>query len=596
MTFRGLTLLLLVVACLATASSCFAPSENDAKPDNEAGGGANLDLPTANGVAEREAPTALRITPQLVDAAVPRGVDFRFDNDIVKDRWLLPEIMGGGAGWLDYDLDGLLDLYLVNGDALVPTDADQPSPNQLLRFDGEQFGEVAGAANAGGDDQHRYGQGCAVGDFNADGFPDLFISAYGPNLLLMNNGDGTFSNVSQEAGIDDPRWGTSCLATDLNEDGLVDIYLANYAKANKDTSKGIVYGEVVGFPGPGEFEAYHDCVFLNQGDGTFVESSESLQMRAADGYGLAVAALDFDEDGLVEVYVANDMTPNYMWTRSRIEGLTDSDRPWHEVARALGSAVSEEGENEASMGIACEDFDEDGLADIFLTHFADSKSTLYRNLGSLAFEDFSNESQISRISRSTLGFGVVPFDYNRDGAMDLFVTNGHVLGDNFPVNEMQAQLFQNQGRGRFEDLSEQAGPYFERMLLGRGAAGADFDNDGDVDILVTHVREPYALLENQTETPHATWIGFQAIRPDRSSVHGAVVTVKFSNGTSRSRQFQAGGSYLCTSDPRVLFAAPRDAEIEDVQIRWRPGDVQSYGPLPAGQYWRLVKDGQAHAH
>ncbi|MFM8474595.1 MAG: FG-GAP repeat domain-containing protein, partial [Planctomycetaceae bacterium] len=389
------------------------------------------------------------------DVAAAVGIEFQFFEDRVPGRYLLPEVMGGGAAWLDLDRDGWQDLYFTNGDVLDPRSDSSAVPGDRMYRNrlGRQFSDVS---TLSGGDVGGYGQGAAAGDFDADGFTDLFISAYGMDTLLLNNGDGTFTDVTQTAGIGDAHWSTSAAWVDLNGDSLADVYCANYMNVTLANSEVCNYGGKPGYCGPGKYEGVHDAVWLNLGDGTFRESSRELGLTAAPSKGLALAVLDLDRDLRPEIYVANDMEGNLLFTQTDV---SPGGAMWRETAGSAGAAVSADGLNEASMGIAAADYDGDRLPDLYLTHYYQMKNTLYRNLGGLLFEDDSLRTGVAATSLAYLGFGTIPIDYNMDNRADVFIANGHVLGPAIEPSAMTPQLLRNTGAG-FEDISRFAGGYF----------------------------------------------------------------------------------------------------------------------------------------
>ncbi len=516
--------------------------------------------------------------PQFSDIAPLAGIDFRYFEDRVPGRFLLPEVMGGGAAWFDVDLDGWQDLYLANGAVLDPKPDSPPVPgNRFFRNrGGQQFQDKS--VEAGSDDR-GYGQGVMAGDYNADGFPDLFIANYGNDVLYCNNGDGTFRNVTADAEIGDPHWSTSGVWLDLNDDDLLDIYCANYMNVTLQNNQVCYYGDKPGYCGPGKYDGVHDAVWLNAGDGTFRDGADETGLTAPGSKGLAVTAIDLDRDLRPEIYVANDMEANLLFTRTSTEsGATG----WREVGQQSGSAVSGDGVNEASMGIAAADYDADGLPDLYLTHYYQMKNTLYRNLGGLLFEDDSLRTGVAATSFAFLGFGTIPLDYDRDGRPDVFVANGHVLGPAIEPNSMPPQLLLNTGSG-FRDISEYAGPYFLDAWLGRGVAGGDFDNDGDTDIAVSHIDRPMALLRNDTEVSTG-FLGLQLTHPARRSLVGTRVRVT-SEGLALEQTLAGGGSYLSTNDSRLLFAV--SGPEADLEIAWPDGTVEKHADIKSGQYVNL---------
>lgn len=518
----------------------------------------------------------------FVDIAPTCGIEFRFFEDRVPGRYLLPEVMGGGVGWGDFDRDGWLDLYFANGAVLDPKPDSPTVPGSRLYRNrrGQSFhdaSDVMGAKNGG------YGQGVSVGDFNADGFADIFVSNYGMDVLYVGNGDGTFTDSTEASGIGDPHWSTSGAWLDANSDGLLDLYCANYMNVTLANSEVCYYGDKPGYCGPGKYDGLKDALWLNLGDGRFREAAEELGLSAPPSKGLAVCVIDLDRDLKPEIYVANDMESNLLFTRSSPDRGSSGD--WKEIAATAGAAVGGDGLNEASMGIAAADYDNDGLPDLYLTHYYQMKNTLYHNLGSLLFEDDSLRTGVAATSYSYLGFGTIPLDANADGRMDVFVANGHVLGPAIEPNAMSPQLLLNLPSG-FEDVSASAGSYFRDVWIGRGVAGADFDNDGDVDIAVSHIDRPVSLLRNDCERDHA-FLGIELIDPSRLRSLGARVRV-LQNGQAQEQTQSAGGSYLSTGDSRLLFFI-KDAECE-VEVTWPDGTVSSHSGLKPGRYYRVERD------
>ena len=572
------------------------------------------------------------LVPLLVDVADQMGVAAEFHADMVPERYFLPEIMGGGAAWIDVDQDGWLDLYLMNGCQLrdprlenaPPSDGKpvvdlpatggssvtqqsqvqpggNPTPsaagagqdqastaprvytNRLfLSRGGRSFVDVTQLSRTG---DTAYGQGCAVGDFNADGFPDLYLTNYGANVLLQNNGDGTFMDATAKAGVGDAAWGTSTAWFDVDGDDDLDLYVVNYLDVTYDNRLMCPIHKKPAYCGPSHYDALPDRVYVNQGNGSFVDAAEKLGLLRPGGKGLAINVLDLDDDLRPEVYVANDMKPNFLYTRTR-EDQKQGTR-YRDAATAGGCAVSDTGQNEASMGIACGDFDGDGRCDIFLTHFYTHKNTLYRNLGSLMFDDNSRRSRIAASSYQTLGFGTVPLDVDRDGALDLFIVNGNVLGPHQAPNQMQAQLMHNDGRGRFEDVSAHSGAYFHEMILGRGAAAGDFDNDGDTDLVATHLDRRTALLENRT-FPERHFFGLTLCTPSRvPPVGGRIVVVR--DDQRIVCPIAAGGSYLSRSDSRILVGLGEKDEPIQLEIFWPSGRRDEFRDLAVDRYWRIME-------
>lgn len=582
---------LVALVVLSVIPSCNRPARPPAPPPEAPAPPASATAPLAPGAQPqkaaalaRPATPALAVQPRFVDVARESGVEFEYHTDAEAGHWLIVEVMGGGAAWLDFDVDGWLDLYLADGCRLDRTaTGDGEHRDRLWRGRGAAgFREASLPAGIGDD---HYGQGVAVGDFDADGFPDIYLANYGPAVLLRNNGDGTFSDVTAAAGIDFARWGTSAAFADIDRDGFLDVYACTFLDNTLDNNKPCDFLGGRGYCGPGEYLGEQDQVWISRGDGTFAERSADLGFVELEGRGkgLAVAAVDLDGDLAPEVYVANDMSPNYLWA-SRPTGGSPGLR-YEDIAVSAGCAVSDDGQNEASMGIVAEDFDGDALPDIFLTHFYRSKNTLYQNLGNLTFADVSRRTKIAATSLHNLGFGCVGLDWDRDGRMEMFVATGHVLGPNVDPYLMQPHLLHQEPGGTFSDVSDTVeGNYFNSKWLGRAAAGADYDEDGDLDIAVTHTTTPFALLRDDTAAP-GRYLSLDLRTPSRIPPVGGRVEVRHGD-RSVVRPIVAGGSYLSTHDPRLLFALPPGDDEAEVTIHWPSGRVDSLR-LAANAQWRI---------
>ena len=512
------------------------------------------------------------------------GAQFQRFNDAVPDRYFLPEVMGGGVAWFDFDGDGLMDLYATNGCRLWDREPHQsPHSNRLFRNRrGVQFSPVEGNSGTG---DTRYGQGCAAEDFNADGFPDLFVTNYGRNTLLVSNGDGTFDDNTVTAGVDDESWGTSAVWLDANRDGLADLFVVNYVDIQQSNHDVCTYGGVTGYCGPGRWDGVADNLYLNNGDGQFRLSTTDGVVDSKMAKGLAVAVCDFDSDSLPEIYVANDMAPNYLLTQNDKLASDDALGLYHDAAPGAGCAVSGDGRNEASMGVACSDLDNDGKVDIFLTHYFNHKNTLYRNLDGLLFEDNSRRSRAAATSYQTLGFGTVAADFDLDGDNDLFIANGHVLGEKHTPNGMKPQLLENDGRGLFDDASVRCGDYFLQQVIGRGVARGDYDNDGRADLAVSHVDQPMAVLHNETQV-RRHFIGFQLMPIDRVYPVGGRVVVTEAD-VQHVVPIVGGGSYLSSSDPRIIVGLDENSGPVDVEVHWPGRASETFKNLSPSEYWQL---------
>ncbi len=494
-------------------------------------------------------------------------------------RFRLVETMGSGIGLLDYDGDGWLDIFVAQGSPIPRDPDDHRFAAQLYR--NNRDGTFTDVARAAGVAFEGFGQGVAVGDYNGDGHLDLYVSGFGRSALYRNRGDGTFADVTAAAGVAGHGWATSCAFADLDGDGDLDLYVVHYLARTVDaqghpTVNCNALPGAIGYCPPGAFAAEPDALFRNNGDGTFTDASRSAGIDSPAGNGLGLAIADFNDDGRLDIFVANDRTPNLMFRN--LGGLR-----FEEVGLAWGVAYNESGQLRAGMGVAAGDADGDGRIDLLVTNFYEEGSTLYRNAAPGQFEVTTARAGLLVPSRSRLGFGTSFLDADGDGRLDLFVANGHIndvsrLG---MPHAMEPQLFHNQGRGLFHDVSDRAGTAFREPTLGRGVAVGDLDNDGDVDIVVSHLGRPPALLSNETEPRggalRLTLIGLGSGRRPI----GAVVTVR--TGSSTITRVVAGGtSYLSASDTQVLIGLGQAPRADSVVVRWPSGRVQSWTGLPAG--------------
>lgn len=533
---------------------------------------------------------AASIPPNFVDIAGPghANIEFRYNNDEVPGRFHLPESMGGAASWVDYDGDGAWDLYLTNGRPLDHQQPQQESVSELYRNLGnDRFVRVSLAANASID---AFGHGCSVGDFDSDGFPDLYLSNFGRNVLLQNNGDGTFQDVTSDAGVGDELWSFTGVWLDIDEDLDLDLYVVNYLDWSlSDTMVCNYDGDRKGYCGPGRYHAQPDRLYVNQGNGTFREDAAGIGLVGENGKGLVAIAADLNNDLKPEIYVGNDLTPNFLFTRLPADAPGEASLRFVEQGAISGVAVSGTGQNEATMGIACGDYNRDELPDLYLAHYYRHKNTMYTNQGDLDFQDDSYRTRVAEHSRESLGFGTVALDYDRDGWLDLFVANGHVLGPNILPYAMRAQILHNDKTGSFDDVSSKAGSYFQQLCLGRGAAGGDFDNDGDVDLAISHLDRRIAVLRNDTRTGRR-YLGIELQTASRIPPVGGRIMVS-TNGEQQVHPLVAGGTYVASHDPRLLFGV-LDADHVDVQIHWASGRVDSFRNLGTDRYW-LIIEGQS---
>jgi enediyne biosynthesis protein E4 len=495
-----------------------------------------------------------------------------------RGHFHLPEIMGSGAALFDYDGDGDLDVYLVQGGPLdEDSESGGPPPRQggrsrLFRNDlgkdapGKSplhFTDVTDAAGVG---FSGVGMGAATGDYDGDGDLDLYVTAYGPNVLFRNNGNGTFTNVTRDAGVDDPRWSTSAAFVDYDRDGDLDLFVANYVDFTVRAGKACT--DPVGVPDYCSPSAYHPVparLFRNEGNGTFVDATESAGISRAYGAGLGVAVGDYNGDGWLDIYVANDATPNQLWI-NRQNG-TFEDQGW-----LSGSAANAAGRPEGSMGIASGDYDQDGDEDLFVTNLTRETFVLYTSDGRGTFEDRRAAAGVSQTTAPMTGFGAAWIDYDRDGLPDLIAANGAVnitgglRGSPAPYAQRN-QLFHNAGGGRLEDVTAPAGAAFEKALVGRGLATGDIDNDGDVDVLITANGGPARLLLNEAVSGH--WLSLRLAASSGNRLgFGARVGIVRQGQPTLWRRVGTDGSYLSASDARTYFGLGPSTQIDRVIVEW----------------------------
>ena len=545
----------------------------------------------AFGSANNRAPSTT--APLFVDAAEQSGLHFIHDNG-ATGQWYMPEILGAGAALFDYDNDGDLDVYLVQG-AQLDAAARPTTGNRLFRNDGMvagrlHFTDVTERAGVG---LKACGMGVAVGDIDNDGWLDIYVTNFGSNALFRNRGDGTFVDITREAGVDDPRWSTSAAFLDYDRDGDLDLFVANYVAFTVAGNKVCTYrASAREYCPPAAYAPVPARLFRNEGGLRFTDVTESSGIARAFGAGLGVAVGDFDGDGWPDIYVANDATPNQLWMNRR-------DGTFEERGLLSGTAFNALGRPEGSMGIALGDADNDGDEDLFVTNVAGESHVLYINDGRGNFEDARVRTGVAAPTAAMTGFGTGWLDYDHDGRLDLFVADGAVSiiesqrGDTVPYRQRK-QLLHNEGGAHFREVPD-AGPEFERLDVARAAAFGDIDNDGDIDVLVTNNNAPVRLLLNQTisSAPRksesdgsAAAIGSPAARhwleislrtdgTNRFGV-GARVGVLRTGQPTLWRRARSDGSYLSASDGRVQVGLGPSRQIDAVVVDWPDGMRESF--------------------
>ena len=536
----------------------------------------------------------------FVDRAGATGLDFVHANGMTGNFYQ-PEMMGPGVGLLDYDNDGDLDVYLVqggrlgDGEALLAPPADQPLGDRLFRNDLEtgsggerrlRFTDVTGEAGIA---SRGYGMGVAAGDYDNDGWIDIYTTRFGPNQMFRNRGDGTFADVTAETGTGDPGLSVPATFFDYDRDGRLDLFVGNYLNYSIET-----HWQCYAQSGPADYcppevsPPQPDRLYRNRGDGTFADVTFEAGMGREYGPGLGASAADFDNDGWLDLFVANDQQDNQLWINQR-------DGTFRNRALLWGTAFGATGVAKADMGVDAGDFDNDGDEDLFITELTGQGSTLYVNDGGM----FRDESAVRGIRAASLpytGFGAGWLDVDNDGWLDVIAVNGTVTldleaygPDNPFALQQRNQVFRNRGGERFEDVTDRAGAAFALSEVSRGAAFGDVDNDGDTDVLIANGAGPLRLLVNEVGQ-RRRWIGLRLVGRDTPrDMFGARVEVMLPDGSSRWRRARADGSYASANDPRVLVGLGESAGPPQVRVVWPNGSVEEWADLPAGRYTTLTE-------
>lgn len=567
--------------------------------------------PEPTAPAEPAPPAVEPASPLFSDVAVATGLDFRHSIGS-SGAYYLPEIMGAGVALLDYDTDGDLDVYLLQGTRLGEPSANAETDtaeagtaepgdalgHRLFRNELSESGRLGftDVTDESGVGLREYGMGVAVGDIDNDGHPDLYVTAFGNNVLYRNNSDGSFIDVTDEAGVDDERWSASASFLDYDRDGDLDLFVTNYVDFTVRN-----HGECYGVEGmrdycnPMVYRPVPDRLFRNTGDGTFEDVSASAGINTAFGSGLGVIAADLNADSWPDIYVANDGNANQLWQNNR-------DGTFTNVALLAGTAYNANGQAEGGMGVAAADADGDGDDDLFVSHLAEETNTLYVNGRAGAFRDGTLGTGLAATSIGFTGFGCQWFDYDHDGRPDLFVANGAVSNiealrdDPYPFRQRN-QLFRGLGDNGFLEVRGAAGSALELEEVSRGAAFGDVDNDGDVDIVVSNNNGPVRLLLNEVGAARPSLsVRLQGVESNRHGI-GARIALLRTGRDPVWRRVHRDGSYLSASDVRVHFGLgdEGDAPVEGVGVvwpngrreRWERTELQAGTPLRegSGQPW-----------
>ena len=500
----------------------------------------------------------------FVDVTAKSKIDFVHKSGASPEKYMV-ETFGSGVAWIDYDNDGFQDLYFVNG---APGAA-----NALYHNNGDgTFKDVTQQAGVAGDGAGKgaYKTGVAVGDYDNNGYLDLYVTAFGPNILYRNNGDGTFSDVTSAAGVagGPTEWSTSTGFFDFDRDGHLDLYVVNYLdyRLNDNPYCGLRKPGHRMYCHPTMFDGMADRLFRNNGNGTFTDVSARAGIANPAGKGLGVTFCDFDRDGNTDIYIANDSVRNFLYRNN-------GDGTFRDVAYGAGVGFDSNGKPQAGMGVDCADFDGNGFPDIFVTNFSEELNTLYQNRGDGIFEDVSEKAGLGS-GYLPLGFGTKMFDFDNDGDLDIYVTNGHVI-DNIKLYQpalsyaQKDLLYENIG-GRFRDVSSQSGPAFQVERVGRGLAVGDFDNDGNLDVVIANLGRPPALLRNQGASG-GNWIVIRT-KGRKSNSFGLGANVEVETSDKRQvKEINNVASYLSSNDIRLHFGLGKAKTIQRIEVLWPSG-------------------------
>ncbi|MCS6862844.1 MAG: FG-GAP-like repeat-containing protein [Abditibacteriales bacterium] len=553
----------------------------------------------------------------FTDVTAPAGIRFRH-NAGATGRKYLPETMGAGCAFFDYDNDGWLDILLLNGSWLhvgtlarrqvgtsepadVPT-SQRPNvptsrrsnvptfqrsnvptfqPTTLALYRNNRDGTFTDATRGSGLDVEIYAMGCCVGDYDNDGWEDVYITtAVGPNRLFRNTGKGVFVDETEKAKVGSLKWGTSCAWLDYDKDGWLDLFVCNYVQWTPATDKWCGFPEKA-YCRPHEYPGETCLLYHNNRDGTFTDVSQKAGIAAHVGKSLGVVVFDFDRDGWEDLAVANDTEPTFLFRNNH-------DGTFREVAMETGVALSEEGLARAGMGIDAADVLNDGRWTLLIGNFVDEGLAFFREEAPGEFADAASAAGLYAPSLKRVTFGVGFVDFDNDGFQDAFAVNGHI--DAAPVGYAQRMLFfRNERDGTFRDVTAQTGAAAQKPLIGRGAAWGDFDNDGDVDLLVTANMGAPRLLRNDTRTPNR-WLRVRCRGnlTNRSGI-GTTVTVKVGR-MSLTRTVRSGSSYCSASEPALHFGLGAAQQVDEVEIRWTSGKVERLGPQAANQTLTVVEN------
>jgi enediyne biosynthesis protein E4 len=538
-----------------------------------------LPAATARSAKQAEPQSPIR----FVDLTHRAGIDFVASNGKTPSKYMV-ETMGSGCAFLDFDNDGSLDILLLNGRPL----AGQPPPRAptLRLYHNDGHGVFTDVTHKAGLDQTMFAMGCAVGDYDNDGYDDIYVTCVlGPSRLYHNNRNGTFTDVAAKAGVTNSRmWGTSCAWTDVDCDGRLDLVVCNYVEypGLRADLPCFEAGGVRSYCLPGAYPSSHPVVYHNNGDGTFTDITAAAGMKV-EGKGLGVAVWDYDNDGLPDIFIANDTTAGFLFHNL-------GGNRFQEVGIESGIAFDDQGIPHSGMGIDVNDVNNDGKSTVVITNYSGQQTSLYNEARSGLWHDDKRSTGIGPATAPTLGFGAFFGDFDNDGLKDVLIVNGHVM-DTIAASHPEIGyaerpvLFRNLGAGKFQNASNEGGVPFTAPIVARGAAWGDYDNDGRLDVLVTTNGGPAYLWHNETQTSNH-WMMFKLIgvKSNRDGI-GSVVTVKTGRHTYRSA-VRSGSSYLSASDLRAHFGLGADAAAT-VEVRWPSGVTDVIAGVAADRLWTL---------
>jgi hypothetical protein len=522
---------------------------------------------------------------RFTDITAQAGITFK--HVASPDKKYIVESMSGGLALFDYDNDGDLDIFFVNALTVDLVKSKGKTKSELYRNEGNgKFTEVgvkAGVSDVG------WGMGVAIGDYNNDGFEDIYVTCLGPDHLFKNNGNGTFSDVTDKAGVSDPRWSTGASFFDYDRDGDLDLFVSNYVDFDINNLPEFGQGQTCQYKsipvqcGPRGLKGAGDSLFRNIGNGTFTDVTKAAGVSDPDGfYGLGVVTSDFDDDGWIDIFVANDSTPNFHYHNN-------GDGTFKEIGFTAGTAVNENGSEQGCMGVTAGDYDHDGKIDLFVTNFADEYNTLYHNDGRNSFTDVSYAAKVAAVSLPHVGWGTKFFDYDNDGWVDLFVANGHVYPQ-LPSYRQPRLLHRNNRDGTFTEVSAEFGAILTENRASRGVAFGDIDNDGDVDLLIADLDGSPQLLRNDNgNANNSILIKIVGVKSNRSGIGARVKVV--SGDLTQTDEVRSGDSYISQSDMRLHFGLEKRTKVDLIEVRWPNGTVDKITGVGANRII-TIKEGQ----